>query len=250
METLPASYHAEVLPLYALLTSLITIAGGWFALRFRHRLDYVMAFSAGFLPAVVVLDLLPEVFHLIDETKVPAIRPLLLLLGGFCAIFLLEKFTVIHAEKNHDAPGHRHRVGVVAASGLAFHSFLDGMAIGVGFGLSSALGWLILSAVIAHDFADGINTVTLMLASENSLRRTTSMLLLDAIAPVAGVLVASYFHPRPTILLYQLAFFAGFLLYLGASDLLPTAHEQPRAGLIATTIGAMALGAIAVTLLG
>ena len=239
-----------MLVVYALLTCLVTLAGGWFAIRFRDRIEFVIAFSAGFLLAIVILDLLPEIFRLIEIEHLPAQRPLAMLLAGFCAIFMLEKLTVVHAERNHDSPGHRHRVGVVAASGLVFHSFLDGMAIGVGFGLGSAVGWLVLSAVIAHDFADGVNTVTLMLSKENSLRRTVAMLALDAAAPVAGVLVGSSFHPHPVILVYQLAFFAGFLFYLGASDLLPMAHERPRPALLLVTVGAMILGGMAVVMIG
>src|SRR5207253_9339901 len=46
---------------------------------------------------------------------------------GFLAIFLLEKLTIIHSEKQHDAPGHHHNVGLAGALGLSFHSFLDGL---------------------------------------------------------------------------------------------------------------------------
>ncbi|MEO8218115.1 MAG: ZIP family metal transporter [Acidobacteriota bacterium] len=239
-----------MLVVYALLTCLITLAGGWFAIRFRDRIEFVIAFSAGFLLAIVVLDLLPEIFRLMETVHLAPHKPLLMLLAGFCAIFLLEKLTIVHAERNHNSPGHRHRVGVIAASGLVFHSFLDGMAIGVGFGLSNSVGWLVLSAVIAHDFADGVNTVTLMLSKENTLRKTIGMLVLDAAAPVAGVLVGNSFHPHPVVLVYQLAFFAGFLFYLGASDLLPMAHERPRPALLLTTVGAMLMGSAAVVLIG
>ncbi|HUJ14521.1 MAG TPA: hypothetical protein VL284_12110 [Thermoanaerobaculia bacterium] len=45
---------------------------------------------------------------------------------GFVAIFLLEKLTIIHSEKQHDAPGHHHHVGPVGAIGLSFHSFSTG----------------------------------------------------------------------------------------------------------------------------
>ena len=68
---------------------------------------------------------------------------MLTLIMGFLAIFLLEKLTIIHGEKQHDAPGHHHNVGLVGAIGLSFHSFLDGLAIGPEqreAGIGAALG--------------------------------------------------------------------------------------------------------------
>src|SRR5688572_3027252 len=232
--------------LWALLAFVMTLAGGAFAFRYQKYLLYIMAFSAGVLIGVVFLDLIPE----ITETSIEAnldIRILMLtLLGGFLAIFLLEKLTIIHSEKQHDAPGHHHNVGLVGAVGLSFHSFLDGLAIGVGFEAGSEVGFVVLLAVLAHDFADGLNTVTFMLASRNSRFRTLGLLIINALAPVAGALVAMMADIEPHTLAFQLSFFAGFLLYLGASDLLPHVHEKPRFGLIGSTLAGLATAAVVV----
>ena len=136
------------------------------------------------------LDLVPEVAalaqqHTIDIPRADADADLRIL-----AIFLLEKLTIIHGEKQHDAPGHHHNVGLVGAIGLSFHSFLDGLAIGVGFKAGTQVGLVVLLAVVAHDFADGLNTVTFMLATRNSRWRTGALLGIDAIAPVLGALCA------------------------------------------------------------
>src|SRR5207248_8919333 len=96
---------------------------------------------------------------------------------------------------------------------------------------------VVLLAVVAHDFADGLNTVTFMLAARNSAWRTWMLLLVDALAPVAGALLATAIVIDPRVIAFQLAFFAGFLLYLGASDLLPHVHLRPRAALVASTVG-------------
>src|SRR5206468_543812 len=117
--------------------------------------------------------------------------------------------------KQHDAPGHHHHVGLVGALGLSFHSFLDGLAIGVGFQAGSGVGVVVLLAVVAHDFADGLNTVTFMLATRNNRWRTAGLLIIDALAPVLGATAAGMFVIAPRVVAYQLSFFAGFLLYLG-----------------------------------
>jgi ZIP family zinc transporter len=235
---------------YALSAFLMTLAGGAFAFRYRRWLDYIMAFSAGLLIGVAFLDLLPEVFTTATAHHLDIRKLMLTVVCGFVGIFLLEKLTIIHGEKGHDAPGHHHHVGLVGAAGLSFHSFLDGLAIGVGFQAGTQTGVIVLLAVVAHDFADGLNTVTFMLATRNSRGRTFALLALDAIAPVAGALLTNLVHIDERVIAFQLAFFAGFLLYLGASDLLPSVHLRPRAALIVSTIGGLVTSAVLVWAIG
>jgi ZIP family zinc transporter len=231
--------------LWALLAFAMTLAGGAFAFRYQRYLHAIMAFSAGLLIGVVFLDLVPEIAALAAQTQMQFRTLMLMLIAGFLAIFLLEKLTIIHSEKTHDTPGHHHNVGLAGAIGLSFHSFLDGLAIGVGFQAGTEVGVVVLVAVLAHDFADGLNTVTFMLATRNSRWRTLALLIVDALAPVAGALLASVLRINPGVLVFQLAFFAGFLLYLGASDLLPHVHERPRFALIFSTIaGLVTAGAV------
>jgi zinc transporter, ZIP family len=224
---------------YALSAFVMTLAGGAFAFRYRRYLLYIMAFSAGLVIGVAFLDLMPEIVDIASRETIDMRRLMLTVVAGFVAIFLLEKLTIIHSEKQHDAPGHHHHVGLIGAIGLSFHSFLDGLAIGVGFQAGSTIGVAVLLAVLAHDFADGLNTVTIMLAAKNSTWRTAALLVVDAVAPVLGAGLTSFVHFDARIIAFQLAFFCGFLLYLGASDLLPEVHSHPRAALIASTLGGL-----------
>ncbi|HYM60906.1 MAG TPA: ZIP family metal transporter [Thermoanaerobaculia bacterium] len=225
--------------LWALCAFVMTLAGGAFAFRYRRYLLYIMAFSSGLLIGVAFLDLIPEVVESAAKSGISMQRMMLAAVLGFVFIFLLEKLTIIHGEKQHDAPGHRHNVGLAGAIGLSFHSFLDGLAIGVGFHAGNQVGFIILLAVVAHDFADGLNTVTFMLATRNSHWRTGLLLVIDAVAPVLGALLVTVVAIRPVMLGYQLAFFAGFLLYLGASDLLPQVHDRPSGALITSTLAGL-----------
>lgn len=235
--------------LWALLAFFTTLAGGAFAFRHQRYLHAIMAFSAGLLIAVVFLHLVPEIAELSHEVDLDFRTLMGTVMGGFIAIFLLEKLTIIHSEKTHDSPGHHHNVGLAGAIGLSFHSFLDGLAIGVGFQAGTEVGVVVLIAVLAHDFADGLNTVTFMLATRNSRWRTVTLLLVDAVAPVLGALLANVWRIEPHILAFQLAFMAGFLLYLGASDLLPHVHERPRFALIISTLCGMTVAGTVVVML-
>jgi ZIP family zinc transporter len=116
---------------------------------------------------------------------------------------------------------------------------MDGFAIGLGFQADVEVGLIVAVAVIAHDFSDGMNTVTIMLHAGNSLRSSLAMLLIDAVAPVLGAISTLFIVAPQWVLAYLLPFFAGGFLYLGASDLLPEAHEHnpPLVSLLSTLAG-------------
>jgi ZIP family zinc transporter len=121
---------------------------------------------------------------------------------------------------------------------------MDGVGIGLAFQVSESAGIIVAIAVISHDFCDGLNTVSLMLVNQNTTRRAMVMLLLDALAPVLGVASTLMIQLPPSILMLYLGFFAGFLLYIGASDILPEAHSQNRSSITLSLIGLTCLGAV------
>jgi zinc transporter ZupT len=115
---------------------------------------------------------------------------------------------------------------IASALALIGHSLADGVAVGLAFQVSASVGLAVALAIIGHDFADGINTVSLMLMQGHDRRRAALMLFLDALAPLIGAAVTLLFHVPDQGLLVYLGAFAGFLLYIGASDILPEAHAD------------------------
>ena len=147
--------------------------------------------------------------------------------GGFLALHLVERSSALHHAQEDRYGEHAHpHVGVISALGLAAHSFMDGVAIGLGFQAGNAVGVVVALAVIGHDFADGLNTVGIVLAHGNSARRSVWLLVVDAVAPVGGAASTLLFSVSDQVLSLYLAFFAGFLLYLGTADILPEAHSR------------------------
>jgi ZIP family zinc transporter len=100
------------------------------------------------------------------------------------------------------------------------------MGIGLGFQISPAVGTMIAIAVISHAFTDGLNSTTLMLNNKNSTKKSKVFLTIHSIAPILGALSTLFFTIPPRFLVLYLGFFAGFLLYIGASDILPEAHSE------------------------
>jgi ZIP family zinc transporter len=146
---------------------------------------------------------------------------------GFLLFHILEKTILIHHAHEHDYAEHKHpQVGVFSALALISHSFIDGIGIGLGFQISPAVGILVAIAVVSHSFTDGMNSVTFMLNHGNTERKSRIFLLLHSVAPVLGIASTLFFTVPAYFLVLYLGFFAGFLLYIGASDILPEAHSK------------------------
>jgi len=218
-----------------------TLIGGLTGLKNSDRLHRLLGFTAGVVMGVVAFDLLPEIFKSLGH-GVSARDAMVALMCGFLLFHIVEKSILIHHSQEHDYEVHHHpQVGLVSALALSGHSFLDGLGIGLGFQAGNAVGIAVAVAVIAHDFSDGLNTVTLMLVNHNSRRRAFALLLTDALAPVAGAVVGTLVHISDAGLTLYLSFFAGFLLYIGASEILPEAHSKHSSY---ATIGLTILGAV------
>jgi ZIP family zinc transporter len=221
---------------------LSTVAGGLTAFHNRYKLNRILGYTAGVLLGVVAFDVLPEMFNLASKNSLDTTWLMVALVVGFLLFHILEKSILMHHAHENQYGKHKHpHVGLASALALSGHSFLDGVGIGLGFQVNNTVGVAVTIAVIAHDFADGLNTVSLMLHHKNKIRRAMQLLALDAITPVLGAVSTLFFSLSPFGLALYLGFFAGFLLYIGASDILPQAHSEESSR---TTIGMTILGTV------
>ena len=203
---------------------LATLLGGALALRLRDKLHLVLGFSAGAVIAVAFFDLLPEAIEL-GEGLHDVGTILLFTALGFFGYTILDRTITLHTHTAEDTHAHGATRGRFGAGTLSSHSFLDGFAIGLAFQASEAVGLVVAAAVLAHDFSDGINTVNMILKNGGTRKEAMRWLLIDALAPVAGALVTLFIAVPESLLAPVLATFAGFFLYIGASDLLPESHH-------------------------
>jgi len=228
--------------LLSLATFVSTLSGGLIGLRNKDRLHRFLGYTAGVLMGVVAFDLLPEIFKILTAEHRSPTGAMVALVSGFLLFHIIEKSILIHHTNEAEYEVHKHpQVGVASALALSGHSFLDGVGIGLGFQAGTAVGITVAIAVIAHDFTDGLNTVNLMLLNKNRSRKAFLFLLLDASTPILGVLSTFLFTVSDNGLTLYLGFFAGFLLYIGASEILPEAHSKHSSY---QTIGLTVLGVI------
>ncbi|MFZ0965385.1 MAG: ZIP family metal transporter [Candidatus Bathyarchaeia archaeon] len=214
--------------LLAIITCFSTLLGGAFAARRRKNIGILGAFAAGVLITTSLLDLLPQTFRLATSVNVLLEDVMALTVVGFLFLYIVSRVITHHVfNEDGEYSETRHPLGgLFATSQLSVHSFIDGLAIGFGFAADIHVGIIIAIAVICHDFTDGLSAVAVMLNSGNSLRNSLRMLFLDAIAPVLGVAATLFVEVQQYYIVLLLSFFAGGFLYLGASDLLPEAHEK------------------------
>jgi ZIP family zinc transporter len=145
---------------------------------------------------------------------------------------------------------HEHRTGMsrarstlgwLAPAGLIVHSVLDGFAIGLGFEAGPQVGIIVTLAVLVHDFADGLNIVTVAFAGGRGRAGALVLLGLDAVASIVGILISQVVALAPENLGILLGVFAGAFVAIGASHLLPEAEHRQ---------GASVLPLVALTVLG
>ena len=149
--------------------------------------------------------------------------------AGFCGYMLLERALRAATER---------QTGHLRPASLTLHSLVDGLGIGLAFQVAPAIGVVVAVAVLAHDFADGINTVTLSLSGGGARgaprcgwpptppRRWSASASTRLFSVAPG-------RPGPAV-----ALFAGFFLYIGASELAPASHRAlPR---VWTSLGTLA----------
>ena len=237
------------MPLLAILPFFSTLAGGIAALRLRHRLHAFMAVAAGVVVATAVADLLPEAFELVGTESSLAIGVAAVI--GFLGFSLVEAF--LHQTSFEHAPDPNHGesadhaehgtaaipakarpngvLAVIPPISLILHSTLDGLAIGLAFQAGGSIGFIVLLAVLAHDFADGMNVVTLALDAARGAGLAAVLLVLDALAPLAGAALSVVVTIPSEVLGLLLASIAGEFIAIGAGHLLPESqHRDPSRG--------------------
>ncbi len=210
--------------LLGLLAALADVAGGLVLVRARgieRFLRYFVALGAGFLMATALLEMTPESVRLN-----PILGPILIMCG-YCVVHLLEHTINAHfhyGEETHPGEFVSRHTSYSVLAGLSVHALFDGVAIGSGFVVSSALGWLIFLAIFLHKAPEGFTMASVMLASGRSRQVAFSSAVALAAATMGGVLIIEL---APHWMPYGLPVSAGVALYVGASDLVPEVNREP-----------------------
>jgi ZIP family zinc transporter len=231
----------------AAITALATTAGGFLAIKAKDRLHLVLGLSAGLLLGLVAFDLLPEVFELGSSELLGAPAVSVALIAGFLLLHFYEQLFGSHEPAESDY-GHDHKhsssvAGSLGALAMGGHVFLDGLALGVAFKVSSDLGIAVFIALLVHAFSDGLNTVSFLIKSGKWGKKGIWLLGVDAIARISGAALGTSLALGNNLIAVYLAGFAGVVIYLATSHILPEAHSRhsSRLTILATIFGVLVM---------
>jgi ZIP family zinc transporter/zinc and cadmium transporter len=201
--------------LFALAAAAGNLVGAFAVVRALRRelrvIDACLAFGAGFMLAVAVIGVLPEVMG--DGLQGGGY-----VLGGYLAVHLAQHVFTPHFHFGEETHRVSASAGVSALIGLTLHTFFDGVAIASGFLVSGSLGVLLFLAVLLHKLPEGVTIASVMLAGGQSRRRAYQAAAVLGLATVLGVVLTERVD---ALARHGLALSAGVTLYVAASNLVP-----------------------------
>jgi zinc and cadmium transporter len=220
---------------FALAAAAGNLVGAFAVIRSLRRelrvIDACLAFGAGFMLAVAVLGVLPEVMA--DGVGAAGY-----VLAGYLAVHLAQHVFTPHFHFGEETHRVSRSAGISALIGLTLHTFFDGVAIASGFLVSGRLGVLLFLAVLLHKLPEGVTIASVMLAGGQSRGRAFAAAGVLGGATVLGVLLTEQVGPLAR---HGLALSAGVTLYVAASNLVPE-FQAKRGWLSALAFFGGALG--------
>jgi len=201
---------------YALVAALGNVVGALAVTRRAARelalIEHFLAFGAGFMLAVALLEVLPEAFKR-SGTAAPA-----LVLAGYLAVHFTQHTLTPHFHFGEETHAVHRLAGTSALVGLLLHTFFDGVAIASAFLVGPTLGTMVFIAIFLHKLPEGVTISSLMVAEGRTGRQAIAAAALLGGATVAGVLLTDRVG---FLVLHGLALSAGVTIYVAASNLVP-----------------------------
>ena len=175
-------------------------------------IDSFVAFGAGFMLSVAIVELLPAAL-----SRSGAIAPALVL-AGYLAVHLTQHTVTPHFHFGEETHPVSAVAGTSALVGLLLHTFFDGVAIASAFSVRPALGIMVFVAIFLHKLPEGVTISSLMVAAGRSQGRAVGAAALLGVATLIGVVVTDQLG---FLVQHGLALSAGVTIYVAASNLVP-----------------------------
>jgi len=204
----------------ALLYALVAAAGNVLgalavtrrAVRELRIIELLVAFGAGFMLSVAIVELLPAAL-----SRSGAAAPGLVLVG-YLAVHLTQHTVTPHFHFGEETHAVSQIAGTSALVGLLLHTFFDGVAIASAFLVRRELGIMVFVAIFLHKLPEGVTISSLMLAGGRSVGRALGAAALLGVATLIGVVLTDQLG---FLVQHGLALSAGVTIYVAASNLVP-----------------------------
>lgn len=202
--------------LYALVAALGNVLGALAvtrrAIRELEIIELLVAFGAGFMLSVAIVELLPAAL-----ARSGAAGPALVL-AGYLAVHLTQHTLTPHFHFGEETHAVSPVAGTSALVGLLLHTFFDGVAIASAFLVRVDLGVMVFVAIFLHKLPEGVTISSLMIAGGRSAGRAVGAGALLGLATLVGVV---FTEQLGFLVQHGLAISAGVTIYVAASNLVP-----------------------------
>lgn len=202
--------------------------------NYKRFLKYLLALGAGFMLAVIFIEILPKTVYLWQELYPNSTEnlyvPMLLLLIGYLLTQFFEHTLAPHfhlGEELDSANLISTKTAYTAIGGLLIHTFFDGVSISAASQVDFSVGFLVFIAVFLHKFPEGFTIASMILASGKGLREVLIATSLVGLTTLLGVLFFFFIGMNIGFTVaYALPLAGGVTLYVAASDLIPEVNHH------------------------
>jgi len=198
--------------------------GGLFGYVGKNKeksINIMIAFTAGITTSIICFELLIESFNIADKYLV-----ILYTIVGVILIKILD--LCINKGINNSSTN-------VIVNSMAAHNITEGIAIGAGYKVSTALGISLLFTIMMHNIPEGMIIGTMLRKENKKIRSMLNICLIIgvflSIGSAIGIVLGNI---NENYIMSNLAISAGAMLYMLACELIPGMYDNhnKRSGII------------------
>ena len=202
---------------------------------YKKLLKYILALGAGFMLAVVFVEILPKSIEIWREiypnSEDNLMFPMMLVLVGYLITQFFEHTIAPHFHLGEELPAHENLIKTSAAytavGGLMIHTFFDGVSIAAASQVEFSVGVLVFIAVFLHKFPEGFTIASIMLAAGKGRREVLYATSIIGLTTLFGVVLFYFIGTNLGFAVaYALPLASGVTLYVAASDLIPEVNHH------------------------
>lgn len=219
---------AFVITTLAGLSTLIGMIPVLFPIKNKDKLiTFALAFSAGVMLTVSLIDLIPESIHYLQVSN--KIFPSIL----FCLIFitlgiLFSSFIDKEMEDEKKYSSKLYKLGIISMLAIMMHNIPEGIATFISYQKNASLGLTLAISIALHNIPEGISIAIPIFYATKNKKKAFLYTFISALSEPLGAILAYLFLSKfvtPMIMGLLLSAIAGIMIHISCYELLPNAKN-------------------------
>ena len=210
----------------------ITIVGCYLPFllkRDNNHLHTLIAFSGGVMLGVLFIMLMPEALHETIEAGFEFDTACYMIMVGFVLLFVIDFLVKKYLGfDEHGEDEHAHSITSLSAfSGLAIHSFFDGLALAAAFTAGESVGLLVLIGLCLYKTVVAFSLVSTIIMGEKPRTAWTYLIVFALVSPLATIISYAFLNAGEFVYTGPaLCLSAGIFMFVTMCDILPEAFHH------------------------